>query len=141
MAISIEQIMEQAQVYASAWSLVDGPFDQGNQLQQAEEEKERLEEMLEDFQEEIDTNAAPGNLKEIAEGLVQWHQNRLHNFDTVLNGPKDIEIRLDTGADEPLVLEGDVLRGFRIGLTIGREWIEKFPLSIERNAPASDEEE
>lgn len=141
MAITIEQIMEQAQVYASAWSLVGGPFDQGNLLQLAEEEKERLEEMLEDFQEETDTNAAPGNLKEIAEGLVQWHQNRLQNFDTVLDMPKDTEIHLDTGGGEPLVLAGEVLRGFRIGLTIGREWVEKFPLSIERTAPASDEEE
>ena len=28
MAITIEQIMDQAQVYASAWSMVGGPFDQ-----------------------------------------------------------------------------------------------------------------
>lgn len=141
MSITIEMLMEQAQVFASSWSLVGGLFDQGNQLQVANDEKARLEDMLEEFQEEIDANAAPGNLKEIAEGLVQWHQNRLHNFDTVLNGPKDAEIRLDTGAEEPLVLEGDILRGFRIGLTIAREWVAKFPLSIERKAPTSDEEE
>lgn len=141
MAITIEQIMEQAQVYASAWSLVGGVFDQGNQLQLAEEEKERLEEMLEDFQEETDTNAAPGNLKEIAEGLVQWHQKRLATFDTLLNTPKDTEVRLDTGDEEPLVLNGEVLRGFRIGLMIAREWVAKFPLSIQRTAPDSGEEE
>jgi len=140
MTITIEKIMEQAQVFASAWSLVGGPFAQGDQLQLAEEEKERLEEMLEDFQEEIHTNAAPGNFQEIAEGLIQWHKNRLETFDKVLRAPADTEVRLGTD-DDALVLNGERLKGFRMGLTVARWWIEKFPLSIERNAPASDEEE
>lgn len=42
----VEQVMEQAQVFASAWSLVGGPFDTGNGLEQAEEEKERLRALL-----------------------------------------------------------------------------------------------
>ena len=33
-----DTIMEQAQVYASAWSLIDGPFDHGNALATAEHE-------------------------------------------------------------------------------------------------------
>lgn len=47
--ITIEVLMEQAQVYASAWSLVGGVFDTGDQLAVAEEEKSQLEEMLEQF--------------------------------------------------------------------------------------------
>jgi hypothetical protein len=42
----VEQIMEQAQVFASAWSLVGGPFDTGDGLERAEEEKERLRALL-----------------------------------------------------------------------------------------------
>lgn len=42
----VEQVMDQAQVFASAWALVGGPFDTGNGLEQAEEEKERLRALL-----------------------------------------------------------------------------------------------
>lgn len=138
---TIEMLMEQAQVFASAWSLVGGRFDNGDQLQVANNEKERLLDMLEEFQDEIETSGALSGLKDIAEGLIQWHQNRLQNFDTILSTPADTEVRLDTGDKEPLVLSGERLKGFRLGLMIAREWIEKFPLSIERTAPVSDEEE
>lgn len=138
--ITIDALMEQSQVFASAWSLVGGPFDGGNQLEQANKEKVRLEVMLEHFQEQIEANAGQDELKEIAQGLIQWHANKVRNFRTVLDAPKDTEINLNTGDEEPLILSGEVLRGFRIGLTIGLEWIEKFPLSIERTA-SSDEEE
>lgn len=38
----VEQVMEQAQVFASAWSLVGGPFDAGDGLELANEEKAQL---------------------------------------------------------------------------------------------------
>jgi hypothetical protein len=139
MSITIAMLMEQVQVYASAWSLVGGQFDQGNQLQVANDEKDRLEDMLELFEEQIDANAAPGNFRAIAEGLIQWHQNKLSNFDTVLSAPKDTEIRIGSG-DDPLILSGEQLKGARIGLMIAREWIEKFPLSITPSAPTDEEE-
>lgn len=41
-----EQIMEQAQVFASAWALVGGPFDDGDQLEAAELERDVLAAML-----------------------------------------------------------------------------------------------
>lgn len=41
-----EQIMEQAQVFASAWSLVGGPFDSGDGLERAEQEKDELAAMV-----------------------------------------------------------------------------------------------
>lgn len=138
--ITIETLMEQAQVYASAWSLVGGPFDGGDQLANADKEKADLEEMLEDFLEQIEASAGREELQEIAQGLIKWHAHKVKNFRSVLDTPKDTEVRLDTGGDEPLVLSGEVLKGFRIGLTIGLEWIEKFPLSIERTAPSDDEE-
>lgn len=42
----IEAIMEQAQVFASAWSLVGGPFDSGAMLETAEQEKATLRTLL-----------------------------------------------------------------------------------------------
>jgi len=43
----IDKVMEQVVVFASAWSLIGGQFDTGNGLEHAEEEKQRLREMLE----------------------------------------------------------------------------------------------
>lgn len=137
--ITIETLMEQAQVFASAWALVDGPFDGGGQLEVANQEKCLLEEMLEEFLDQTEASAGQEELKEIAQGLIKWHSNKVKNFRTILDAPKDTEINLNTGDEEPLVLSGEVLRGFRIGLTIGLEWIEKFPLSIERTPPNDEE--
>ncbi len=138
-SITINNLMEQAQVYASAWSLVGGMFDQGNQLQLAQEEKVRLEEMLEDFQEQTDANAAPGNLQEIAEGLCAWHQQRIKNIDTVLDAPVGTTLQLGKDDNDPIILEGELRKGFRLGLTIAKEWFEKFPLSINRAESADDD--
>lgn len=46
MTYSVEQIMEQAQVFASAWALVGSPFDAGDQLEAAELEKDLLTAMV-----------------------------------------------------------------------------------------------
>ena len=139
--ITIDTLMEQAQVFASAWSLVGGIFDQGNQRQLAGEEKARLEEMLEDFQEQTDANAAPGNLQEIAQGLVAWHQQRIKNIDTVLDAPVGTTIQLGKDDSDPIVLEGELRKGFRVGLIIAKQWFEKFPLSIDRNNQSDDLDE
>ncbi|WYX30208.1 hypothetical protein WJ976_01710 [Achromobacter denitrificans] len=42
----IEAIMEQAQVFASAWSFLGGPFDNGSGLETAEREKANLRALL-----------------------------------------------------------------------------------------------
>lgn len=46
MTYTVEQIMEQAQVFASAWALVGGQFDDGDQLEAAELEKDLLTAMV-----------------------------------------------------------------------------------------------
>lgn len=43
---AIEQIMEHAQVFASAWSLVGGRFDLGNAMEDAEQAKIELRTMV-----------------------------------------------------------------------------------------------
>lgn len=90
--------------------------------------------MLEDFQEQTYANAAPGNLQEIAEGLVAWHQRRMKNISSVLEAPADTEVHLGE-----TVLTGEKLQGFRIGLIIAQEWFEKFPLSVNRAESAGDD--
>ncbi|WP_236225343.1 dATP/dGTP pyrophosphohydrolase domain-containing protein [Pseudomonas pseudonitroreducens] len=47
--ITIKSVMSQAQVFASAWSLVGGPFDSGDALEHANEAKQELHEMLKAF--------------------------------------------------------------------------------------------
>ncbi len=47
--ISISSVMEQAQIFASAWALFGGPFDNGDALEHAEEAKEELRAMLHSF--------------------------------------------------------------------------------------------
>ena len=42
----VDEIMEQAQCFASTWSLVGGRFDDGSKVEQAKEEKEELRIML-----------------------------------------------------------------------------------------------
>jgi hypothetical protein len=44
----VDKIMEQAQVFASAWSLVGGPFDSGVLMEQAGEAKHELRSMVAD---------------------------------------------------------------------------------------------
>ncbi|MDU9399018.1 host nuclease inhibitor protein [Pseudomonas sp. zfem003] len=119
--ISIETIMDQAQVFASAWSLVGGPFDRGNQIQIAEQEKEALHEMLQEF-------CSNTELREIAEALITWHASKVQKLEAVLDTPADTEIRL--GENDPIVLTGEALRGFRAGMAVAKEWFGKFPLSI-----------
>jgi hypothetical protein len=47
-AMKLQEIMEQAQVFASAWSLVGGRFDGGNAMDDAEVAKNELRQMIEE---------------------------------------------------------------------------------------------
>lgn len=136
--ITIEDVMEQAQVYASAWALVGGPFDQGNQLEVANAEKSNLEDLLEEFTDQVFAGAGPENMQEIAEGLVSWHQHRMKQLKTVLDLPADTEIMIGSG-DDKIALTGDVRKGFRMGMTVARDLFENFPLQVTSNEPAEEE--
>ncbi|BBT16255.1 hypothetical protein WP8S17C03_23040 [Metapseudomonas otitidis] len=129
--INVRTLMEQAQVYASAWSLVGGPFDSGDQLEAAVAEKAQLQEMLEEF-------CSRTELRELAEQLIQWHTDKVERFEFVLGMRADTEVKLQSG-DETVTLSGDRLKGFRIGMTIAREWLGKCPLSIEMSTADVEE--
>ena len=46
--VLINSLMEQAQVFASSWSLIGGRFDGGNAMHDAEEAKAELRQMIEE---------------------------------------------------------------------------------------------
>jgi hypothetical protein len=46
----LNEIMELAQVFASAWSLVGSRFDDGNMLHEAETAKKELRQMIASYQ-------------------------------------------------------------------------------------------
>jgi hypothetical protein len=52
--VTAEELMEQAQTYASTWSSVGGPFDDGNTLARAEEEKAKFWSLVEQLVQERD---------------------------------------------------------------------------------------
>jgi len=91
----IEAIMDQAQVFASAWSLLGGPFDAGNGLETAEREKAALRDLLvsqgdaelsEDVQPAIgqhDLNTSAGGRGYIAEFFAR--RLRRHDFSRYIN--------------------------------------------------------
>ncbi len=56
--MSTEKIMEQAQVFASAWSVVGGPFDDGDAMEVATQEKDELNRMVSRLAAERDALAA-----------------------------------------------------------------------------------
>lgn len=56
--MSTEKIMEQAQVFASAWSVVGGPFDGGDAMEVATQEKDELRRMVGALAAERDATAA-----------------------------------------------------------------------------------
>lgn len=64
-----KRIMEQAQAFASAWSLVGGAFDGGDGKERAEEEKAELQRMVEEL--ETALNAIPSSDNTI-DGLSQY---------------------------------------------------------------------
>lgn len=65
------QIMEQAQIFASAWSLVGGRFDKGKCLEEAEAAKEELREMVRAALASRDEAAVPSDTQE-ASKLADW---------------------------------------------------------------------
>jgi len=67
--MTTQEIMEQAQVFASAWSLVVSRFDQGDELANAEAMKLELREMVEAQAQEIAEYALAN------EDIHKWRNN------------------------------------------------------------------
>ena len=73
----VDEIMAQAQVFASAWSLVGGRFDNGNMLTEAEEAKAELRQMIEALAQPAGEAAEAENerLRKAVEDVLAWRVN------------------------------------------------------------------
>lgn len=100
--INIDIIMLQVQVFVSVWLLVGGIFDDGYVIENVEEVKVKLCEMLEDFCLNID-------LQCVVELFVFWYQRGIGNIDQVLSVLLGMEIYL---GDDLIVLSGLRVIGF-----------------------------
>ena len=75
-AMKLQEIMTQAQVFASAWSLVGGRFDGGNAMDEAEVAKNELYQM-------------------VAEALAQPQQDRDYTWPTVADYENDVGFKVN----------------------------------------------
>lgn len=72
-----QSIMDQAQVYASAWSMVGGPFDRGQALENAEEMSRELSTMIEAvFQQRDELLVALEKAAEVFDFYAKHHASK-----------------------------------------------------------------
>lgn len=126
---NIKAIMDQAQVFASSWSMVGGPFAADDQLERAEEEKAELKKLV--------TNAlegsvnAPQDVGEMIQSLLAWHKRQANQLQLISDNAK-AGVKLQLGVDEPveIALTEDMAKGLRIGLVLALDRLGKLPISV-----------
>jgi hypothetical protein len=126
---TVKSIMEQAQVFASSWSMVGGPFAADNQLELAEGEKAELEKLVTAGLE--GSVGAPQDVGEMIEALLAWHKRQADQLKMVSENAKE-GVTLQLGTDDPveIVLTKDIAKGLRIGLVLALERLGKLPISV-----------
>jgi hypothetical protein len=126
---NIKAIMDQAQVFASSWSMVGGPFAADDQLERAKEEKAELKKLV--------TNAlegsvnAPQDVGEMIQSLLAWHKRQANQLQLISDNAK-AGVTLQLGVDEPveIALTEDMAKGLRIGLVLALDRLGKLPISV-----------
>lgn len=126
---TVKSIMAQAQVFASSWSMVGGPFAADNQLELAGEEKAELERLVIAGLE--GSVGAPQDVGEMIEALLAWHKRQADQLNMVSDNAKE-GVTLQLGTDDPIeiVLTKDMAKGLRIGLVLALERLGKLPISV-----------
>ncbi|CAN7565331.1 hypothetical protein [Pseudomonas umsongensis] len=125
--------MEQAQVFASSWSMVGGPFAADDQLERAEEEKSELKKLITGALE--GSVNAPQEVGEMIESLLAWHKRQADQLQLVSDNAKE-GVTLQLGIDNPfeIVLTKEMAKGLRIGLVLALERLGKLPISVSNDA-------
>ncbi|WP_339545087.1 hypothetical protein [Pseudomonas sp. RA_35y_Pfl2_P32] len=139
---TLKAIMEQAQVFASSWSMVGGPFAADDQLDRAEEEKEELKKLITCALE--GSVNAPQDVGEMIEALLGWHKRQADQLHLISDNAKE-GVTLQLGTDDPveIMLTKDMAKGLRIGLVLALERLGKLPISVSHDGdddPDSDDE-
>jgi len=126
---TVKAIMEQAQVFASSWSMVGGPFAAEDQLERAEEEKAELKKLVTGALE--GSVSAPQDVGEMIESLLAWHKRQADQLEMISGNAKE-GVTLQLGTDDPveIVLTKDMAKGLRIGLVLALERLGKLPISV-----------
>jgi hypothetical protein len=126
-----DHIMDQAQVFASAWSLVGGVFDSGNAMADAEEAKEELRDMvdglLQSHVEQIE------GVADAVESLVDWHANKIRQLQELKDGAV-AGTTIDFGGDCTVTLTEDMSKGMQAALAIALEFVGTLPITLSRPA-------
>lgn len=125
-----DQLMEQAQVFASAWSLVGGPFVRGIALENAEEAKDELREMIDDLLEQCHDQV--NDMGEAVQKLIDWHGRRVEDMEKIMDVAKNVGT-IDIGDGEPIELNQDSAYGVRLGIALAQHLLGKLPITLTRN--------
>lgn len=126
---NIKAIMEQAQVFASSWSMVGGPFAADDQLERAEEEKAELKKLVTGALE--GSVSAPQDVGEMIQSLLAWHKRQADQVQMISDNAKE-GVTLQLGIEDPveIALTKDMAKGLRIGLVLALERLGKLPISV-----------
>ena len=126
---NIKAIMDQAQVFASSWSMVGGPLAADDQLERAEEEKAELKKLVTGALE--GSVNAPQDVGEMIESLLAWHKRQADQLQIISDNAKE-GVTLQLGIDDPveIALTKDMAKGLRIGLVLALERLGKLPISV-----------
>lgn len=126
---TVKSIMEQAQVFASSWSMVGGPFAAENQLVLAREEEAELKRLVVAALE--GSVSAPEDVGEMITALLGWHKRQADQLQIVSDNAKE-GVTLQLGIADPveIVLTKEMAKGLRIGLVLALERLGKLPISV-----------
>jgi hypothetical protein len=126
---NIKAIMDQAQVFASSWSMVGGPFAAADQLERAEEEKFELQKLVTNALE--GSVSAPQDVGEMIQSLLAWHKRQANQLQIINDNAKE-GVTLQLGIEDPveIALTKDMAKGLRIGLVLALERLGKLPISV-----------
>ncbi|MGA5718172.1 hypothetical protein ACPCWF_06005 [Pseudomonas atacamensis] len=126
---NIKAIMDQAQVFASSWSMVGGPFAADDQLERAEEEKAELKKLVTSALE--GSVNAPQDVGEMIQSLLAWHKRQADQVQMIRDNAKE-GVTLQLGIEDPveIALTKDMAKGLRIGLVLALERLGKLPISV-----------
>ncbi|MCF4997343.1 hypothetical protein GIW70_11015 [Pseudomonas syringae] len=126
---NIKAIMDQAQVFASSWSMVGGPFAADDQLECAEEEKAELQKLVTSALE--GSVNAPQDVGEMVEALLTWHKRQVDQLQIITDNAKEgVSIQLGTSDPVELLLTEDMAKGLRLGLSLAVARLGKLPISV-----------
>lgn len=124
----VEQLMEQAQVFASAWSLIEGPFSSESSLDDANDEKAELEGMLDSLIEQHE--AQVDGMAEVIQALIDWHARQVNQLKTLSSGVKaGVTLKFD---GDDVALTEDMAAGMRIALAVALEFVGTLPIKLSR---------